>query len=108
MEIVVKHLMGKPRPVVLGDAVMHFLAYAPVLYQAVHFQSAEMVRDCGIRHFHGCCDIADAFLRMANQPKDAESGRIAELLKRCGRFRKLFTVRHFPEYDIKRMAVVVR
>lgn len=82
----------------IGNLVIHLFALTAGHNQTTGFQDPEMVRYSRARHTGHGCDIDDALLYMAEDPKDAKSARIVQLFHQFGYSLKVIIRRHTLHY----------
>ena len=105
---VVNHFVDEAGGTGVREFVINFFAGASIDNEAGLAQNAQMVGNGGSTHADGNRDVQDTGFAVSQQPQNAQTRRVAELLKNVGGFVKSFFVRHVFQELFQISAMVVK
>ena len=94
----------------VGSLVIDLFAAAAAGQKAALREAAQMVRDRRAGHLQHRGDVDDAFLVVAEQPEDADPGRVAQLLEDLADGTEMLDIHQLPVqiFRVLLFAVIVR
>ena len=81
----------------LCQFVIHFFAFAPAGQQSGLFEQPQVVGNGRCAHINAEGNVIDADFTVAQQPENAQAGRVADELKSFGSFFKRQGIRHIRQ-----------